>query len=80
MYITFRVPNIISLTFLHREKEGGNQLNVGINKHHTQVFTVPDVLESYKNVCSCVNVPEYVQNMDKWSIDNHHKDFLAYYE
>ncbi len=32
------------------------------------------------NVCSCVNVPPYVQNFEKWSINNHHNDLLAYYE
>ncbi len=38
------------------------------------------LLASYKNVCSCVNVPENKQNIAKWSIDNHHNAMWAYYE
>ncbi len=39
------------------------------------------VFESYKNVCSCINVPsQYVQSEDGWSINNHHNDVLAYFE
>ncbi len=63
------------------KEEGGSQLNLDLTKVHgfgPMIFHEP--LESYRNVCSCVNVPEHVQKMRKWSIDNHHNDLLAYYE
>ncbi len=65
---------------LCNEEEGGNQLNLDITEHLNWYDLTPDVLESYKNVCSCVNVPTYLQNMSKWSINSHHNDLLAYYE
>lgn len=55
------------------EEEGSNQLNLEITKHFD--WYAPDVLESYSNVCSCINVPQYVQNMSTWSINNHHNAF-----
>ncbi len=47
------------------EEEGESQLHLEITKYYENHNVVPDVLESYKNVCSCVNVPQYVQNMEK---------------
>ncbi len=38
------------------------------------------VLESYRNVCTCINVPQYVQDHTRWSINNFGNDFLAYYQ
>lgn len=65
------------------EDEGGNQLNVDITKYYTFSYLssfIPDVLQSYRNVCTCVNVTQCVQNMDSWSINNHHNSLLVYYE
>lgn len=41
---------------------------------------VPRVLESYKDICSCVNIPDYVQKMARWSINNHGNELLAFYD
>lgn len=60
------------------EEEGGSQLNVDITNYNQDPLDPPDVIESYKYVCSCI--PENVQNMRRWSIDNHHNSLLAYYE
>lgn len=65
------------------EEEGGNQLNLDITNYfyeYTNRVVLPDVLESHRNVCSCVNVPKYVQQMGVWSINNHHNDMLAYFK
>lgn len=76
MTFIFNLRYIYSFHFCN-EKEGGNQLNVDITKLKEDQF---DVLEKYKNICSCVNVPGYVKHMDTWSINNHHNELLAYYE
>ncbi len=62
------------------EEEVGSQLNLDISKYSGYGDVVSDVLETYRNVCSCVNVPRYVQNMSKWSINNHRNALLAYFE
>ncbi len=63
------------------EDDGGSTLNVDITTY-TELNSVNNstVLESYRNLCSCQNVPSFVQNMDKWSIDNHANDHLVFYE
>ncbi len=38
------------------------------------------MLQSYKNLCSCVNVPEHILNTNTWSIDSHNNDLFAYFE
>ncbi len=62
------------------ETEGGSQLNVDLTEVYNDINEPPKVLKSFKNVCSCVNIPEFVQILDRWSMDNHHNDLLAYYE
>lgn len=62
---------------------GGYKLNVDITKYNDLWSTRsdnPDVLECYSNVCDCVNVPKYVQEMPKWSLNNHGNNIIAYYE
>ncbi len=71
MIASFRICN---------EKEGGTQLNLDlseVNWHNDSVFSL-NVIESYKNVCSCVNIPKHVHEKD-WIINNHHNAILAYY-
>ncbi len=61
--------------------EGGPELNLEITTHFKYIWNfIPDVLESYHDVCSCVNVPKYVHFMGNWSIDNHHNRLFAYFE
>ncbi len=43
-------------------------------------FSESGVLERYRDVCTRINLPRYVQNMSKWSINNYGNDFLAYYQ
>ncbi len=38
------------------------------------------MLKSYKNVCSCINLPEHLEKRNEWAIDNHHNSLVAYYE
>ncbi len=63
------------------ENDGGSKLNVDIITYTTNI-AVDDtkVLSSYKNICSCQNIPANVQSTDKWSINNHANDLLVYYE
>ncbi len=37
-------------------------------------------LERITDVCACVNVPSDVNQMDRWSMNSHGKDLLAYFE
>lgn len=64
------------------EDVGGSQLNVDITKWFDleKPTEAPDILESYKNVCTCINISTYVKNLPKWSINNNGNDFLAYYK
>lgn len=61
---------------------GGPQLNVDITEFYDlwKPNDVPNMLETYRNVCSCVNIPEYVQKMTTWSINNHGNQFIAYFQ
>ncbi len=73
--------NQIGSFHICNDEEGGNQLNFDITNFYAWKADVPpNVLESHINVCSCVNVPQYVQDMEEWSINNHHNDLYAYYE
>ncbi len=58
------------------EDIGGPQLNIDITKYYD--LSASGVLESYRDVCTCINVPEYVQNRT-WGINNYGNDLLAYY-
>ncbi len=62
--------------------EGGPQLNVDITTHYSQKnkWDVPDILDSYYDVCECVNFPKYVHIMGNWTINNHGNSLLAYFE
>lgn len=64
------------------DAEGGPKLNVDLTTHFENRYPpiVPNVLESYKDVCNCQNLPQYVEDMSKWSIDNHGNELLAYFE
>lgn len=64
------------------EQEGGPQLNFDITKYFPfrDPPITPNILESYHDVCTCVNVPKYVHDRNKWSIDNHHNGLFAYFE
>ncbi len=71
----------VSSFHICNEDIGGAQLTIDITKYHDAVpDTIPDVLESYRDVCTCINVPQYVQNMTQWTINNHGNDFFAYYQ
>ncbi len=61
---------------------GGHKLKMDITKHYdyTNPTIVPKVFERYRNVCTCINVPQYVQNMEEWEINNYGNAFLAYYQ
>ncbi len=61
------------------EDIGGPQLTIDIT-NNSGPYAIPDVLESYRDVCTCINVPQYVQNMTEWSINNYGNEFLAYYQ
>lgn len=37
-------------------------------------------MESYKDLCKCVNIPRKVKELDYWSINNHGNEIMAYYE
>lgn len=69
---------------LHKcnEQEGGPELNVDITTHFENKFppVKPEILQSYTDVCTCKNIPKYVEDMSKWSIDNHGNELLAYFE
>ncbi len=62
------------------EEIGESSLHVSLTTYYGDRNEVPITLESYKDVCSCQNIPEFVQNWDKWSIDNHGNDIVAYFE
>ncbi len=64
------------------EDDGGSQLNLDITTYYNydEPAEYPIVLESYKNVCSCINIPVYVQRLEKWSINNHGNNIVAYFE
>ncbi len=64
------------------DKESGPELNIDITTHfkYLQPPTFPKKIETYYNVCRCINIPQYVQDMEMWSIDNHHNQILAYFE
>ncbi len=55
----------------------GLHLNIDIEKFNE--FTEEEVLESYMDVCTCINVP-LEQNVTSWSINNFGNEFLAYYQ
>lgn len=63
-------------------QEGGSQLNVDITTYYelNKPLNVPEVLESYREICRCVNIPVYVQQMEKWSINNHGNEVMVYFE
>lgn len=64
------------------DDEGGITLNIEITNYLTDLSpsTKPTVYESYSNVCSCINIPNDVQILDKWSVDNHGNSMMAYFE
>ncbi len=68
------------------EVDGGNHLDVDLTKLYRispgSLFNLKDTdeLHSYKNVCSCVNLPDYIQHLETWSMENYYNDMLAYYE
>ncbi len=67
---------------LCNDQEGGPRLKVDLTTwiDHQNPKTIPNVLESYDNVCTCINIPKYIQDTSKWSIDNHGNGFFAYFE
>lgn len=62
------------------DDEGGSQLNLDITSYFENSSTVPVVLNEYKQLCTCINVPESVQQLDQWSINNHGNKLAAYFE
>ncbi len=64
------------------EEEGGSQLNIDITKYYEKdkPADVPAVLEKYRQVCSCINIPDYIRKMDTWSVNNHANKLRVYFE
>lgn len=62
------------------DKEGGVYLNVDITEYHRNISTYAKILETYQNVQLCHNVPKYIREMDKWSVNNHGNPMIAYFE
>ncbi len=60
------------------EDIGGPQLKIDITKYWD--FRESSVLESYRDVCKCINVPQYVQSMRYWTTNNYGNGFLAFYQ
>lgn len=60
------------------DSEDNSGLGVTINKY------IPDEwesqLERYWRVCYCINVPEYIQNIENWLIGNNGNELLAFFE
>ncbi len=63
------------------KEEGGSSLQVDILSTDPTVKPVngPVILESYPHLCICRNVPEYIQQLDKWFINNHGNALVAYF-
>lgn len=61
---------------------GGRKFNLDITDYKEEFISYlkPTVLLSYSNICSCNNIPKYIQNMNKWSIDNYGNSLIAYFE
>lgn len=57
--------------------EGGSSLNVDITSNDPVDGYI--ILESYNNLCSCRKVPSYVQQLEKWSVNNHGNAMIAYF-
>lgn len=66
------------------DEKGGPHLNIDTTTYFPEMYSndvaVTDILERYYNVCRCINVPQYVQNMGSCSINNHHDDLFVYSE
>lgn len=48
--------------------------------HQPETNLLSNFLEGIKDVCSCVNVPSDVNQMDIWSMNSQGKALLAYFE
>ncbi len=62
------------------EENGGSNLHVDLTTFYEYRDEVPIILESYRDVCSCHNIPKYVLDLGTWSFDNHGNDMVAYFE
>lgn len=64
------------------QAEGGLELNVDLTDYHPDLkqAVTPKVLKTFKQVCSCHNVPEDIRSIKNWSINNHGNSLMAYYE
>ncbi len=60
---------------------GGPSLNVDIVSSDPDVGLLngPAIIESYRNLCTCRNVPQYVQQLKWWSIENNGNTLIAYF-
>ncbi len=62
-------------------KVGGSTLDLEILSNDPNIFDQYDdgaiTLEIYHDLCTCRNVPEYVQQLDKWFINNHGNSLMA---
>lgn len=64
------------------DEDGGPKLNVDIVQHYDPKNRndIPQKIKSYQDICLCVSIPYDVQQMARWSINNHGNELLAYYE
>ncbi len=66
---------------IFNKEKGSFSLNVNILSKDQTVKQVggPTIIETYRDIYSCRSVPEYVQQLDKWFIDNHVNAMVAYF-
>lgn len=62
------------------DEEGGPQLNIDFTEYFSGGHQVPKILQSYKGVCKCINIPISIYYLRYWSINNHGNELMAYYE
>lgn len=58
----------------------GTKLDFTMVGYNDQMPVDARVFETHTDVCSCVNVPERVHNMDKWYLYTLGNELLAYFE
>ncbi len=63
---------------LCNKNKGGLSLNVEIYSGDPNVNENDGPVEYYENVCSCHNIPDYVQRL-RWSINNNGNPLIAYF-
>ncbi len=78
----FRLAKKILLpqSYKNCPSQESSQLDIDIVKYYDVKSEPQQVLESYKHICSCINVPNYVKILNKWSINSYGSELLAYFE